>query len=186
MLLGRIAPRRRAALQPCRHQRRRFAQANGQILRRVQALAEEKWDHHQILRLRHSVAFLDQRRFFEKNRLDLGVISKSTDHLHLTVGRLARPFGLRGAVSGQDERGFLRSRRARERMPLDYVARPSQDDLSDGRMRADGSAVMKDLLTALLPAGEVQLTSVLEPERDWNSFLGEIAFAEKERHEEYP
>ena len=84
-----------------------------------------------------------------------------------------------------DEQGSLAGRgNARRRVVLDDAARAGQEHLSHAVMGANRAAVVERLGAALLDAREIGLVIRAQAEFARDDFLGEVPFADEQRHDE--
>lgn len=110
------------------------------------------------------------------------------DESDLVLDRFAGVLVVAGAVAGDEERRPVRPRAAavRRRMLLHHVAGAGEDHLGHARVGTDRSAVMKRLRTAPLDTRETRLAVPAEAELARDDLLGEVAFADEQRHDEDP
>src|SRR5439155_26322481 len=88
------------------------------------------------------------------------------------------------AVPGDEQRGLAGLWSARRGMLFDDVARAGQQHLRHAVVRADWTAVVERLAAALLHAREVRLVVRAQAEFTRDDFLGEVSFADEQRHNE--
>jgi len=188
LFFGGIAPRRLSKFETFLNRLFRFAQHHGYILEGMQAVADEERDHHDIFCLRKMVALSNARLFFHENRMDGSVNILRPDQLNLMLNGFAGIFVLAGSVTGDEERRFGGLWFARERKLLHHFPSAGEQDLGHAVVRANRAAVKKSLFTALfykrmaLDFGFWALDFESQFARE--DFLGEIAFANEERHNE--
>src|SRR4029077_9934971 len=99
-----------------------FTEQHGNILPRMHAVADEKWNHHDVLRLRQLAAPGNARLFFDEYRMHGRILVERADGFDLSVDGDARVLVLFGSVAGDEQGDFLRRRRTRKRKFFDNAA----------------------------------------------------------------
>lgn len=180
-----ISPRRLAAAHSLTDVFLRFAEQHRDVFVGMQAVADEERDHHEVSRAGEPVAVADTRVFLHEHGVNFGVFFSRADELDLALDGDAGVFVVARAVAGDEERDVLRFGRARKGMPLEDVAGTGENHVRHARVCADGSAVKKRLRVAPLHAREIGLVVRAQAKFARDDLLGEVAFADEQRHDEY-
>src|SRR5688572_163532 len=183
--LGGVAPGRLAFLETFLDDALGFAEHDGDVFVGMEAVADEERDHDDVASGGHGVTVADAGIFLHEDRMDFGVFAAGADEFDLAFDRFAGVFIVAGAVAGDEERGFGRLGRARERMFLDDVASAGEQEFGHAFVGADRPAI-KDLLRepvilANLNTIEAGCAVMREAEFARNDFLGEVTLTDEER-----
>ena len=181
---SRIAPGGLAAFEPALHRFLRLAEHHRNVLVGMQPVADEEGNQDNVPSARQAVAIPDARFFFHENRVDLGVKILRADEFDLALDGLTGVFVAARAVAGDEQRGLIRFRRARDRIFLDDFSRAREQHIRHAVVRADGTAVINRLRTALLHAGKIGLVVPAQAEFTGDDFFGEVTFADEQRNDE--
>ena len=178
--LGRISPCRLVIGKAFLYLSLGFAEQDRDVLLRVHAVADEERHDDDVFRAREFVAISDARLFFEEHGMDRGIFVGRADNFDLALDGFAGIFILLRAVTGDEQSGFLRVRRARKWKLGGDFAGAKEQHTRHALVRADGFAKTKFRVSGFdfRVAGQ-------ESQFAGDHIAAEIAFADEERDDEY-
>ena len=101
----------------------RLAKEHGDVLDRVEAVGNKKWDHDDVLGVGGCVSVCYERGFLHEGGLNVGIIGPGTDGFDLYLDRFAGVFVFSGSMAGDEKGRFILAWRAWKGVLLNYVSR---------------------------------------------------------------
>src|SRR5438477_3330221 len=110
--LRRISPGGLAFLEPLLDDELGFSEQHRDFFARMEPIADEKWDQHNIFGASDLIAFCNPGILLEEYWVNFRVFSSGANALHLALNGGAGVFIALGAVSGDEQSNFRRLGRA--------------------------------------------------------------------------